>query len=142
MLVWLSIDLLKIVFVFCSAPSLVQKLSYFYKFYKNESAQFFFKLIPVRSSEYSRKSMQNAPFYKIRHKFLKRFFVLSGIMQWNNIDLNLRNSKCLNIFRNSVLKFIIPSANSVFNSHNSKEIEFITRLETRSESLARTKIQT
>ena len=86
--------------------------------------------------------MQNAPFYKIRHKFLKRFFVLSGIMQWNNIDLNLRNSKCLNIFRNSVLKFIIPSANSVFNSHNSKEIEFITRLETRSESLARTKIQT
>ena len=141
MLVWLSIVLLKIVFVFCSAPSLVQK-SYSYKFYKNESPQFFFKLIPVRSSEYSPKSMLNAPFYKIRHNFLKRFFVLSGIMQWNIINLNLRNSKCLSIFRNSILKFITPSANSIFNSNNSKEIEFITRLAARSESLARTKVQT
>ena len=72
--------------------------------------------------------MQNVPFYKTRHNLFKKYFVLSGIIQWNNLDLNLSNSNCLNIFKNSILKFIVPSANSAFNSHNPKEIEFITRL--------------
>ena len=115
-------------FVFCSAPSLVQKLSYFYIFYKNESPHYRFRLISVRSSEYSSRNMQNVPFYKTRHNLFKKYFVLSGIIQWNNLDLNLSNSNCLNIFKNSILKFIVPSANSAFNSHNPKEIEFITRL--------------
>ena len=60
--------------------------------------------------------------------FLKKYFVLPGIIQWNNLNLHLTNSNCLNIFRNRILKFIIPSANSAFNSHNPKQIEFITRL--------------
>ena len=60
--------------------------------------------------------------------FLKKYLVLPGIIQWNNRNLHLRNSNCLNIFRKSILKFITPSANSAFNSHNPKEIEFITRL--------------
>ena len=34
----------------------------------------------------------------------------------------------LSAFRKSILKFIRPSANSVFNSHNSKAIKIITRL--------------
>ena len=53
---------------------------------------------------------------------------MSEIMQWNNLDLDLRNSNCLNIFRSSILKFITPSADSAFNSHNPKEIEFIARV--------------
>ena len=34
-----------------------RKLSYFYKFYKNESPQYLFKLIPVKNSECSSRSM-------------------------------------------------------------------------------------
>ena len=48
-----------------------RKLSYFYNFYKNEFLQYLFKLSPVRSSEYSTRSMQNIPFFKTRHNFLK-----------------------------------------------------------------------
>ena len=114
-------------FLFFPVLLLAQK-TYFYKFYKNESPQYLFKLIPARSSEYTSRSMQNVPFYKTRHNFFKKYFILSGIIQWNNLDLNLKNSTCLNIFRNCILKFIIPSANSVFNRHSPKEIEFITRL--------------
>ena len=44
----------------------------------------------------------------------------------NILHLNLRNSNFLNIFRNNIVSFITPSANSAFNSHNPKEIEFIT----------------
>ena len=59
--------------------------------------------------------------------FLKKYFSLSTIMQCNYFDLNIRNSSSLNIFRNSILKFITPSVISVCNSHNPKAIKFITR---------------
>ena len=52
-----------------SAPSLVKKTVLFYKFYENELPQYLFKLIPVRSSEYST---------------FKKYFFLSAIIQWNN----------------------------------------------------------
>ena len=107
---------------------LYRKLYCFYKFYKNELSQYLFKLIPVRSSTYSSRSMQNLPFFKTRHNLFKRYFFLSTIIQWNNLDLNIRNWSSLNIFRNCILKFIRPSANSVFDSHNPKAIKFITRL--------------
>ena len=69
-------------------------------------------------------------FFKTRHNFLKRYFFLSAIIHWNNFDLTIRISRTLNlnIFRNSIFKFITPSANGVFNSHDPKAIEFITRL--------------
>ena len=59
--------------------------------------------------------------------FLKKYFFLSTIMQCNYFDLNIRNSSSLNIFRNSILKFITPSVISICNSHNPKAIKFITR---------------
>ena len=46
----------------------------------------------------------------------------------NKLDHNIRNSSSFNIFRKSILKFIRPSANCLFNCHNPKGIKFITRL--------------
>ena len=57
----------------------------------------------------------------------KQFF-LSTIIEWNKLDHSIRNSSSLNIFRKNILKFIRPSANSLFNCHNPKGIKFITRL--------------
>ena len=60
--------------------------------------------------------------------FLKNSFFPSTIPEWNKLDHNIRNSSSFNIFRKSILKFIRPSANSLFNCHNPKGIKFITRL--------------
>ena len=57
----------------------------------------------------------------------KQFFP-STIIEWNKLDHSIRNSSSLNIFRKNILKFIRPSANSLFNCHNPKGIKFITRL--------------
>ena len=83
-----------------------------------------FKLILVRSSEYSTRSIYNVPFFNARHNFPKNYFLVSAIIQWNNLDLNIRNSSSLNIFRNGILKFIRPSASSAFLTVSL----FITRL--------------
>ena len=59
---------------------------------------------------------------------MKNSFFPSTITEWNKLDHNIRNSSSFNIFRKSILKFIRPSANSLFNCHNPKGIKFITRL--------------
>ena len=50
-----------------------KKLSYFYKFCKNEFPHYLFNLFPVRSSGYSARSMKNIPFFETRCNFLKSF---------------------------------------------------------------------
>ena len=72
--------------------------------------------------------MDNIPFFKTRHSFFKNSFFPTTIIEWNNLDHNIRNSSSFNIFRRIILRFIRPSANSFFNSHNPKGIKFITRL--------------
>ena len=60
--------------------------------------------------------------------FLKNSFFLSTITEWNKLDHNIRSCSSFNIFKKNIQKFIRPSANSLFNCHNSKGIKFITRL--------------
>ena len=60
--------------------------------------------------------------------FLKISFFPSTIIEWNKLDYNIRSSSSFNIFKKNIQKFIGPSANSLFNCHNSKGIKFITRL--------------
>ena len=76
---------------------------------------------------YVTRNIHNIPFIKTRHTFFKNSFFPSTIIEWNNLDHNIRNSSSFNVFRNSILKFIRPSPNSLFNSHNPKGIKFITR---------------
>ena len=89
---------------------------------------YFFKLILSKSSSYITRNIHNIPFFKTRHTFFKNSFFPSTIIEWNKLDHNIRNSSSFNIFRKIILKIIRPSANSLFDCHNLKEIKFITRL--------------
>ena len=106
--------------------SLVQKTILFLQTLQHP--HYLFKLIPSRSSGYITRNIHNIPFFKTRHTFFKNSFFPSTIIEWNKLDHNIRNSSSFNIFRKSILKFIRPSANSLFNCHNPKGIKFITRL--------------
>ena len=64
----------------------------------------------------------------MRHNFYKNSFFPSTIIEWNNLDLTLRNSKSFVDFKNSTPKFIRPSPSNVFNCNNYKDIRLITRL--------------
>ena len=58
----------------------------------------------------------------------KNSFSPSTIIEWNNLDPNLRNSDTYGTFKNAILNFIRPSLNSVFHCHNPQGIKFLTRL--------------
>ena len=58
----------------------------------------------------------------MRHNFYKNSFFPSTIIEWNNLDPTLRNSKSFVDFKKSILKFIRPSPSNVFNCNNHKGI--------------------
>ena len=68
------------------------------------------------------------PLFKINHNFFKVSFFPSTIIKRNNLDPNLRNSDTYGTSKNTILKFIRPSPNNVFECHNPQVIKFLTRL--------------
>ena len=50
------------------------------------------------------------------------------MIEWNKLDLNIRNSESIISFKSKVSKFIRPSENSIFLGHNLKGIQLLTRL--------------
>ena len=102
-----------------------RKLSCFSKLCNSEHAHYLFKLISSRSPGYVSRNRHNIPFFETKHTFLKTH---SSRRLWlNGINLII-NASSFNSFRKSVVKFIRPSDNSFFNSHNPKGIKFIIRL--------------
>ena len=104
-----------------------RKLGMFYKIYHNKSPQYLFKQIPEKTHAYATGNVDNIPCFKIRHIFVKNSFFPSVIIEWNNLDPTLWNSKTFVDFKNSIPKFIRASPSNVFNCNNHKGIKLITQ---------------
>ena len=61
------------------------------------------------------------PFFQDKNKLFQKFFFFPAvIMEWNKIDVNIRNSATCDAFTRVILKFIRPKPNQVFNADSSK----------------------
>ena len=49
-------------------------------------------------------------------------------MEWNGVDVNIRNSASCNVFKRAILKFIRPEPNQVLNIDSSEGLKFLTRI--------------
>ena len=61
-----------------------RKLCLFYKVFKNKHPKYLFHLIPVRSTSYATSTESFFP---------------SAIIEWNNLDPNLRNPNSILVFK-------------------------------------------
>ena len=64
----------------------------------------------------------------MKHQFFENSYSPSTIIEWNKLDSNIYNSEALNIFKSKLLKFIRPTANSIFGCHNPIGVKLLTRL--------------
>ena len=65
------------------------------------------------------------------HKTWLFSFSPSTIKDWNNLDLEIRKSKSISIFKSNILKFIRlvhTKPNNVYYCHNPKVLRLLTRL--------------
>ena len=105
-----------------------RKLCCFFKIFRHQSPKYLFNFIPTSVRLYNTSNGNNIPQFKVKHSFFQNSVFPSVVIEWNKLDQNIRNSENLNIFKKKLLKFIHPSGNSVFRCHNSKGVEFLTRL--------------
>ena len=94
---------------------------------QNQHPQYLFNLIAIRHSLFNTRNATNLHFFNTKHSFFKNSFFPSNIIKWNNLDITLHNSRNLFIFKKHILQFIRPSSNSLYNSHNPKDIKLMTR---------------
>ena len=105
-----------------------KKLCLFFKIYKNQCPKYLFDIIPQSNCQYRTRNAQNIPHINVKHQFFKNSCFPSTIIEWNKLDFNIRNSETLNIFKSKILKFIRPTANSIFGCQNPRGVKLLTRL--------------
>ena len=81
----------------------------------------------MSSRSYFRRYVENVSSFKVRHNFFENSFFTSTVIEWNKIDKNIRKPESLSTFKKSILKFIRTSQKGVYNCHNPKGINLITR---------------
>ena len=63
-----------------------------------------------------------------KHNFFRNSYFPSSIKEWNRLDIDIRKSDSISIFKNRVLSLIRPLPNKVSNSHNPQGLKLLTRL--------------
>ena len=120
------------------ARSCLRKLCLFYKLIKEQSAAYLFQLIPENKTLYTTSNVQKSqiPFSKRKTNFFKNSFFVSVILEWNKLDVNIRNSASCNVLKRVILTFITAKSNHVFNVDSSEGLKFLTRIRLESSHLA------
>ena len=70
----------------------------------------------------------NKSLFIVKHNFFQKWFFRFAVIIWNKLDLNIRNSESLNIFKKNLLIFTRPSESSVFNCNYLTGTKLLTRL--------------
>ena len=60
--------------------------------------------------------------------FFKDSFFPAVIPEWRSLDINIRNSSAINVFKKEILKFIRPELNSTIDINDTKGLKLLTRL--------------
>ena len=74
------------------------------------------------------RNSDNITPFKVTHNFFKNSFFPSVINEWNNLDLEIRNSASLDIFKKHLLNFIRSNSKNVFNINNPLGLKPLSRL--------------
>ena len=80
-----------------------RKFCLFCNGFKIEHTKYLFHLISVRCTSYAARTKSNIPLIKTKHNFFKNSFFPSDILEWNNLDANLQNSKSISVFKEKYL---------------------------------------
>ena len=99
-----------------------------YKLRSTQTPKYLYNSFPPRDCTYNTHKQDQVETYYCRTDLFKYSFFPYTIVEWNKLDIILRNAKSYLIFRNSLLKIHIPIQNSMFKIHDPLGIKFLTRL--------------
>ena len=104
-----------------------ETLSLFQKKQK-QSPRYLFKLVPTARQAYMTRNKKIIPLFNVKHDYFKNSFFPSAMIEWNNLNSNIRNYECLAIFKKRISAFIRAFTNNTFHCHCPDLLKLITRL--------------
>ena len=105
-----------------------RKLSFLYKVIANQSPSYLFNMIPRKNTSRQTRGSDNVPLLGTKHNFFQNSYFPAAIIEWNRLDIDIRKSDSISIFKKRILSFIRPLPNKVSNSHNPQGLKLLTRL--------------
>ena len=94
----------------------LRRLCVFYKIKTTQIPKYLYELIPTDSHTYNTRNIENVETYYCRTDLFKYSFFPYMMVEWNKLDINLRNAKSFLIFRNSLLKIWRSIQNPIYNT--------------------------
>ena len=73
------------------------------------------------------RNSDNITPFNVRHHFFNNSFFPSVISEWNKLELEIRRSGSLEIFKKHLLNFIRPNSSNVFNINNPLGLKLLAR---------------
>ena len=92
------------------------------------SPKYLSDIIPSTTRRYSSRNQNNIPLVRANTNYFMNIFFSSTITEWNKLDLSIRKSARLNIFKSRLLRFVRSLENSVFTCHNPIAIKYLSRI--------------
>ena len=83
-----------------------RKLYYFFKIFKGQYQEYLLKILPSFSKTCNTRTNDKIPLLIGKHNFFINSFFPSIVIEWNKLDLKIRNSKTFSALKKSILKFI------------------------------------
>ena len=111
---------------------LSRRLVYFYKIINGFAPAYLSNLLPPLRGEEERRAGRRikppleAPFCRTE-RYRASFFPFC-INEWNDLDENIRNLPSISTFKQAILKFFRPNANSVFRVSDNNGVVLLNRL--------------
>ena len=98
-----------------------------FKIVKEEAPNYLINFVPKCETN-TRTRNNSIPTFNCRNKLFQVLFFPSTLNDWFNLDLNIRNSGSISIFKSRLLSFIRPVHTNIYNIFDPKGLAFLTRL--------------
>ena len=85
-------------------------------------------MIPRKNTSCPTRGSDNIPLLATKHNFFQNSYFPAAIKEWNRLDIDIRKSDSISIFKKRILSFIRTLPNKVWNSHNAQGLKLLTRL--------------
>ena len=105
-----------------------RKLSFLYNIISNQSPSYLFNVISRKNTSRPTRGSDKIPFLGAEYNFFQNNYFSATIKEWNRLDIDIRKSDSISIFKKGILSFITPLPNKVSNSHKVQGLKLLTRL--------------
>ena len=85
-------------------------------------------MIPRKNTSRPIRGSDNIPLLGTKHNFFQNSYFPATVKECNRLDIDIRKSDSISIFKKRILSFIRPLPNKVLNSNNPQGLKLLTRL--------------